>query len=164
MRQIPKFENYSITKDGRVWSNRYNRWLKPCRNHKGYLRIVLCNNKKHYTKATHRLVLETYVGPCPKGMECRHLNGNPVDNRLENLCWGTKSENTMDAIQHGTHNCLPTGKLHIEKLSNTEKDMVVQSYNYGGYTLQELADTYCVTRQTIKRIVNQYVTKQRGTR
>lgn len=29
-------------------------------------------------------------------MECRHLNGNPVDNRLENLCWGTHSENEYD--------------------------------------------------------------------
>lgn len=34
---------------------------------------------------------------------CRHLNGNPYDNRLENLAWGTPSENMLDKVRHGTH-------------------------------------------------------------
>lgn len=50
----------------------------------------------------HRLMLEAFVGPCPPGMECRHLNGVADDNRLENLCWGTHLENEMDRRRHGT--------------------------------------------------------------
>lgn len=50
----------------------------------------------------HRLVLEAFVGPCPDGMECRHLNGDPADNRLENLCWGAHIENMRDRAEHGT--------------------------------------------------------------
>ena len=51
----------------------------------------------------HRVVLEAFVGPRPEGMECRHLDGNPLNNRLENLCWGTPSENAWDRVHHGNH-------------------------------------------------------------
>jgi len=51
----------------------------------------------------HRMVLLAFVGPAPEGMKCRHLNGNPKDNRLENLCWGTSSENNRDIVRHGRH-------------------------------------------------------------
>ncbi len=44
----------------------------------------------------HELVLTTFVGPRPDGMLVRHLNDIPTDNRLENLAWGTKSENQQD--------------------------------------------------------------------
>lgn len=50
----------------------------------------------------HRAVLETRVGPCPPGLECRHLNGDPLDNRAGNLAWGTHSENARDGMRHGT--------------------------------------------------------------
>jgi hypothetical protein len=46
------------------------------------------------------MVLEAFVGPCPPGMECRHLNGVPFDNRVENLTWGTASENLADRKRH----------------------------------------------------------------
>jgi len=46
--------------------------------------------------------LETSVGPCPEGHVTRHLNGDPTDNRLENLRWGTRSENQRDSVKHGT--------------------------------------------------------------
>lgn len=50
----------------------------------------------------HALVLSAFVGPRPSGAVTRHLNGNPTDNRLTNLCWGTQSENLRDRIRHGT--------------------------------------------------------------
>lgn len=88
---IAGFSNYAITKDGRVWSKprKYatlqGQWLIPYIDSDGYSRIYLCQNKKRHNCFVHRLVLETYQGICPKGMECRHLNGNEQDNRLENL-------------------------------------------------------------------------------
>jgi HNH endonuclease/NUMOD4 motif len=49
------------------------------------------------------LILETFVGPRPRGMVARHLNDVPDDNRLENLCWGTQSQNRYDSVANSTH-------------------------------------------------------------
>jgi hypothetical protein len=50
----------------------------------------------------HRAVLDAFVGPCPDGMECRHLDGNAANNKLDNLAWGTPAENRRDIALHGT--------------------------------------------------------------
>ena len=52
------------------------------------------------TKKVHRLVLETFVGPCPAGHECLHADGNPANNRLDNLRWGTRLDNRADMRAH----------------------------------------------------------------
>jgi hypothetical protein len=44
-----------------------------------------------------------FVGPYPEGMEIRHLDGNPENNALENLKYGTRSQNIQDQIRHGVH-------------------------------------------------------------
>jgi hypothetical protein len=67
----------------------------------GYQQIKLGRSRQ--TKV-HILVLEAFVGPRPDGMVCRHLDGNPQNNRLSNLRWGTPEENYADRRLHGTHN------------------------------------------------------------
>lgn len=69
----------------------------------GRLNVVLCKHSKTRKFQVHRLVLLAFVGPCPEGMECRHLDGDHTNNRLSNLCWGTREENAQDRIRHGTH-------------------------------------------------------------
>jgi hypothetical protein len=61
----------------------------------------------------HDLVLETFVGPKPPGACVRHLNGNSRDNRLENICYGTYSENMYDRVAHGNHP--HAGKTHCKR-------------------------------------------------
>jgi hypothetical protein len=51
----------------------------------------------------HALVLRTFVGPRPEGKVVRHLDGNPSNNTLGNLAYGTQSENILDSVAHGTH-------------------------------------------------------------
>lgn len=76
--------------------------LKPIKEKSGHLRVQLRKNGKTYTLGVHQCVLRAFVGKQEKGIECRHLDGNPIDNRLENLSYGTKAENMQDAIRHGT--------------------------------------------------------------
>jgi len=86
----------------------------------GYPSVSLTNNSKGHTRAIHRLVMEAFVGPKPEGMECRHLDGNRGNPRLENLVWGTPVENQADRNTHGTSN---SGEQHpLSKL--TEKSVV----------------------------------------
>lgn len=113
---VPEYEGfYSITKDGRVrsetrtyfqqgrWQTYKGRELKPWKSTTGYFQIGLSKpDAKHKKFFIHQLVLKTFVGRQEDGMDVRHLNGNPLDNRLENLAYGTRRENIEDAIKHGT--------------------------------------------------------------
>ena len=49
-----------------------------------------------------RLVCEHFHGAAPLGSRshCRHLNGNPRDNRPENLAWGTCRQNLCETKKH----------------------------------------------------------------
>ena len=155
MKQIPNFPNYSITKGGRVWSHKPKKWLKPKLSSNG--RYLFVNLGRKHTCNIHRLVLETYVGPCPKGMECRHLNGNGQDNRLENLCWGTRSENRQDSIQHGTQPKPWLGKYGEQsptsKLSNYQRRMILYQYATGLFSQNELAQEYKICRSVINHLI-----------
>jgi hypothetical protein len=65
----------------------------------------------------HRLVLETFVGSCPEGMEGCHGDGDKTNNALLNLRWDTPKSNTCDRIRHGTKlvgEMVPGAKLSSE--------------------------------------------------
>ena len=111
MKPIPNFSNYFVTKDGRVWSSggrTYTKahWLRPTLDECGRPRVCLSEAGRIYHRRICRLVLEAFVGPCPEGMEACHNNGDPADNRLENLRWDTRSANALDAVRHGTASAL----------------------------------------------------------
>lgn len=77
--------------------------LRPATVGIGYRRVHFWTPSGSRSFLVHRLVLGAFVGPCPAGMECRHLNGDSTDNRVENLAWGTHVENVKDVIAHGNN-------------------------------------------------------------
>ena len=69
----------------------------------GSFSITFHNKGYVATYLVHRLVLMAFTGPCPKGMECCHNNGDYSDNRLGNLRWDTHINNEKDKRRHGTN-------------------------------------------------------------
>jgi len=67
---------------------------------KGYFLVVFSRRSKTKPQYVHQLVAKAFVGPRPEGLEIRHLNGNPRDNRPINLKYGTTKENAQDTIKH----------------------------------------------------------------
>ena len=59
----------------------------------------------------HVLVAEAFLGKRPCGQEVRHLNGDPSDNRVTNLTYGTRSENQRDQYSYGGRHAW--GKLDL---------------------------------------------------
>lgn len=68
-----------------------------------YLNVALRLAGKSYHVQVHHLVLEAFVGPRPPGLECLHANDIGTDNRVENLRWGTGSENVCEMVKNGLH-------------------------------------------------------------
>ena len=93
-------------------------------------------------KYVHQLILKAFIGEPPKGQEVRHLNGIPTDNRLENLEYGTRSENIHDIYLQGKS----WRKLNLVKVSAI-KDLLKEEK-----TPKELAKTYNVSVRTIYAI------------
>jgi hypothetical protein len=53
------------------------------------------------TRYVHHLVLAAFVGPCPDGLIGLHWDDDPYNNTLENLRYGTRSDNGTDAVRNG---------------------------------------------------------------
>ncbi|EME18479.1 NUMOD4 motif-containing HNH endonuclease [Rhodococcus triatomae] len=94
---------YEVSDLGRVRAERNGLIRKLYRDPDGYLRVGLSHDGRSETRGVHQLVLAAFVGPCPTGFVCRHLDGNPANNGLSNLGYGTRSENNVDAVEHGTN-------------------------------------------------------------
>lgn len=58
--------------------------------------------KRSTCHKVHRLVAQAFISNPNNYLQVNHKNGNKVDNRVENLYWGTQKNNIEDSLQHGT--------------------------------------------------------------
>lgn len=91
MKDIRNYEGlYAITEDGKVWSYKRNKWLKPTLYNNGYLYVTF-GDKRH---AMHRLVAEAYI-PNPDNLpEVNHKDECKTNNCIKNLEWCTHEYNS----------------------------------------------------------------------
>lgn len=113
------YEGYEVSDHGRVRSylqrNNPGKVLKDAAGAKGHRVVVLSRalaDGGPHQRMVHQLVLEAFVGPRPEGMLALHRDGDPENNHLDNLYWGTHSQNGKDAVRHGTHH--QSSKTHCK--------------------------------------------------
>ena len=172
---IPRYDGvrdhyYEVSNLGRIRSVRI---IKPYRDADGYPTMNFYyhdegNERDGYPKRTnrkskgviqkkiHRVVAEAFIGPCPKGFQCHHLNGNRSDNRLENLSWVTPKENTSYRKIQGTElvgENSPNSKLSNEDVRKIrellEEGRSNKKYARGKYTYLEIANMFGVTESNL---------------
>ena len=156
----PEFEDlYEVSDQGRIRSLprptprgvQGGRVLKPARLGPGYQTVTLSGNGLRVHRLVHQLVLRSFVGEPEEGQEVRHLNGVRGDNRLENLDWGTSSENEADKRRHGT---LQAGEKNgAAKLSAAQVAEIRRTYASGGVSQKTLAAAYRVSQGTVSRLI-----------
>lgn len=103
-RPWPQDPRYRVGSDGTilgVWGGP----LKDTISAKwGYcIMVVRLTSGRRLCTTRHRIVCETFHGPCPPGHEAAHLNGIHTDCRAENLEWKTPEGNMADRVPHGTN-------------------------------------------------------------
>lgn len=160
LRWVPDYKSlYAVTEDGRAFS--YHQFPgKPgppfkmtlIDNGHGYSKINLRRNGEVERGPVHRLVLRCFEGPIPTpDHEARHLNGDPKDNRIENLAWGTKKENMEDRDRHGR---TPIGEsVPGAKLTPGDVIDIREAYSESNHTINDLADKYDAGYSTIRAIL-----------
>src|SRR5262245_55405966 len=107
-----------------------------------------------HKRYVHRLVLEACSEPPEAGQETRHLNGDRFDNRIENLAWGTRAENTADRFRHGT--VLFGERNPRARLTRDQVEEMRALYAAGGWSFKRLAARYGVTTMTAHRAVRRH--------
>jgi hypothetical protein len=100
---IPMWSGYFACREGLVASVKrgHLKIMSPIKSSDGHLYVFLYRHGQMFKKWIHQLVLLTFVRAANEGEECRHLNGNPADNWVANLAWGTRQDNANDRVNHG---------------------------------------------------------------
>lgn len=150
---IKAFPYHRISNLGRVKSyiGARPKVLKGGINSHGYRIVALAENKKLYI---HRLVLEAFVGLCPKGYVTNHKNGNKLDNRLENLEWITPSENTQHAYRLGL--MTKEGEDNSNTRLKSEDILEIRKLAELGVPFSTIAKNFSVTYKCIYDIINRF--------
>lgn len=107
---ITDYENYVVSNTGDVirleyrdkkGANRPFKLLKPNINEDGYASTTLRNDGGKKAFRIHRLVAREFI-PNPENKETvNHIDGNKLNNRVENLEWNTREENMQHAYKTG---------------------------------------------------------------
>lgn len=97
---------YKVGTDGSFWSKKRGEWRErkqsPLSRKTPRPTVCVIINGKRKAVLVHNLVLKTFVGPRPLGMEACHFPDRDVtNNNLSNLRWDTRKNNFRDRDRHG---------------------------------------------------------------
>ena len=152
-KSIPNFPDYSASNMGRIkrtkagYRTYIGKIIAPYKCHNGYHRVSLYRNRKEYRKRIHSIIMETFIGIKPKGLQVNHKNRIKIDNRLDNLEYVTFQQNMSHACA-GEKN--PSSKLKSIDVKNIRflSNIVPQI---------KIAELYNVTPTNISAIINRKI-------
>lgn len=151
VRPVPGYPGYSVTTRGEVFGKRSDTTagLTQEEGRQGHCRVTMHREgspRSGEREFVHRLVLAAFVRPPVPGEQACHRNGDPTDNRLSNLYWGTQADNWRDRRSHG--NGRSYHKLSVEDVAEIRR-------RYGaGESAYRIAQDYPVSDTQIRNVIS----------
>ncbi len=151
---IPGYNKYQASNRGKIKSFRIDPAgivLRGDPTRFGHIRVSITLSGKSQSTLVHRLVLMTFCGPPEGDQLCRHLNGIPYDNRVENLKWGDAKSNAADRTKHG----LEKRRVLIkeENLTDAEVATIRTTIHEPDRSIADVALEFDVHPRTVRHVV-----------
>ena len=144
---------YVVSDDGRVFSTRTGAPIELSRrvDSAGYYHTV---NIRRAGRAAnikvHRLVAAAFLGPSPfPKAHVRHLDGDPLNNHVSNLAWGSASDNMQDMVRHG-RTLRGTRSPHAKLTDDKVREILALRGKMGQ---KRIARQFGVSRTLVKQIL-----------
>jgi hypothetical protein len=159
---VPYFTGYEVSNYGQVRSYKKPggrgiliqepRLIKSFKDKLGRSKIMLWKNGKVYRFWIPRLMMLSFIGPCPENNVTCHEDNNYSNNYLKNFRYDTQQGNLNDRKKFGT---MPIGERHgRSKLTDIKVNIIRSLYRSPGNSQRKLAKQFNVSQFTINAIVN----------
>ena len=118
--------------------------LKQSFTSTGYKKVELYKDGKRKSFKVHRLVAIAFIPNPDNKPEVNHIDGNKINNNIDNLEWVTSSENTIHAYETG----LSPNKKELDEIR------IIELYNKGT-SKEEISRIFDVSNVVIARILKE---------
>lgn len=118
---LPNYPSYKISKDGRIYSKKYKRILScyKCDERKREIVSLARKDGKITRWFVHRLIALAYIPNPNNYLVVNHLDGDSLNNKVENLEWTSHSGNGQHAYDIGIN----TNQRKVIQLSKDDKEI-----------------------------------------
>lgn len=148
------FGDYQVSSLGHIKSFKKDATgivLTPTLSHKGYERIRLSAGiTKQYS--VHRVVAEAFI-PNPDNLpQVNHIDGNKLNNCIDNLEWCTNLENMQHARKNNLFPDVFGDNNPNARISSSDVKNIVDKYN-SGISIKDLAKNYNIPISRVRSII-----------
>jgi hypothetical protein len=116
----------------------------------GYYMVSFSYNNKSKPQRVHRLLASTFLKNIHNAKFINHIDGNKLNNDLNNLEWCTHSHNMKHAFETGLVN--NTGEKNGMSKLNLDKVTIIKKLLKDGISQQKIANIFNVSRSAILKI------------
>ena len=129
--------------NGRSYTQK-EKLLKQTFTSTGYKKVELYKDGKRKGFKVHRLVAIAFIPNPDNKPEVNHIDGNKINNNIDNLEWVTSSENSIHAYETG----LSPNKKELDEIR------IIELYNKGA-SKEEISRMFDVSNVVIARILKE---------
>ena len=148
---IKSVDRYIKSRSGNLFL-RKGKPMFPAQNGNGYLHVILNKNNKPKNHRIHRMVALVFLPAQEHRTDVNHIDGNKLNNRVDNLEWTTHKENcdhSMNVLGNDLsgHGVKATSKTI--KLKDKETNEIIECKSYA-----EAARKLGISHQVISKYLN----------